>query len=103
MDNQRAILDAAPYFERLSEPSNSVRRLSHSAIWDSQRRGQLVERNIESPDEVFPARLDIPRSVFREVLAGLRDEIAEPLKHIVTHPIAVGHSPFGSYAMNFGI
>jgi hypothetical protein len=85
--------------------SSGVRHSSsHSAIWRSQPTARiLVERDVETLDQVGPASLDEPRHVLAEVLARLGHEIAEPTQHLVAHAIPFRRAPFGREPLQAGV
>ena len=63
----------------------------------------LVQRNIEPVDQVGPVALDEPGHVFAEVLAGLGDEVAQPLQHLVAHPVPVWHAALSGNLADEGV
>src|SRR5437660_1191411 len=52
----------------------------------------LVERDVETVDQIGPVSTDEVRAVLCEVLAGFRDEIAQPRKHIVADPVVIRYA-----------
>ena len=51
----------------------------------------LVERDVETLDQVGAIALDKPGHVLCEMLAGFGDEVADPLQHLVAHAVPGGH------------
>ena len=54
----------------------------------------FVERNVELLDQVGTVTLDKPGHIFGEVFAGLGDEIAKTLEHLIAHAVPLRHAPF---------
>jgi hypothetical protein len=63
----------------------------------------LVQRNVESPDEVFASLFDVPGYILGKMFARLGDEVSEALENVVADAIAIRYSPFGNDALDFRV